>query len=273
MHGDNLDNDNTYEDEDNNDDFPLLNITELKRDNEIGEIHDIEIKEKTIQSLREIVAVADKHNMSVNIQECVLMEVQIDSANIDISFNESVFKEKIQFKNGVFGGKLNFYNSTFEEEADFSGAIFKKDIDFEECTFHKKLNFFGAIFEKNAAFSSCYLKAEITFDGASFEGEVDFSESTFRKKAIYNRAIFKKPVDLSGTLFEESLEITGSNLPDMKKRDLADQRGHEQRFGKEMRQATQFDLSDELDRVLKKKISRRQILRGIFRFLPEDKEK
>lgn len=244
--------------EDNND-FPVFNITELKWNTETGEIHDIGIEKKTIQGLGEVVAIADKHNTSVNIKKCVLMEVQIDSAHIDISFNKSVFKEKIHFKNGVFNGKLNFWDSTFEEEADFSGAIFKEDIDFEDCTFHKEVNFFGATFEKKAAFTSCDFKGEIAFDGASFEGEVDFSESTFRKKAIYNRAIFKKAVDLSGTLFEESLEITGSNLPE--------------RFQKKMRQTTQFDLSHELDRVSKKKISRRQILRGLFRFLPEDKEK
>lgn len=242
-----------------NKDFPVFNITELKWNTETGEIHDIGIEKKTIQSLGEIVAIADKHNTSVNIKECVLMEVQIDSAHIDISFNKSVFREKIHFKSGVFNGKLNFWDSTFEEEADFSGAILKEDIDFEDCTFHKEVNFFGATFEKKAAFASCDFKGEIAFDGASFEGEVDFSESTLRKKAIYNRAIFKKAVDLSGTLFEESLEITGSNLPE--------------RFQKKMRQTTKFDLSHELDRVSKKKISRRQILRGLFRFLPEDKEK
>jgi len=244
--------------EDNNG-FPVFNITELKRNTETGEIHDIGLEEKIIQSLGEIVAIADRHNMSVNIKECVLMEVQINSADINISFNKSLFKEKIHFKSGVFNGKLNFWDSTFEEEADFSRAIFKEDIDFEDCTFHKGVNFFGATFGKKAAFTSCDFKGEIAFDGASFEGEADFSESTFRKKAIYNRAIFKKSVDLSGTLFEESLEITGSNLPE--------------RFQKKKRQTTQFDLSHELDRALKKKISRRQILRGLFRFLPEDKEK
>lgn len=244
--------------EDNND-FPVFNITELKWNTETGKINDVRIEQRTIQSLGEIVAIADRHNMSVNIKECVLMEFQIDSANIDMSFNESVFKEKIHLKMGVFNGKLNFWDSTFEEEADFSGAIFKEDIEFEDCTFHKKVDFFGTIFEKNTALTSCDFKGEIAFDGASFEGEVDFSESTFRKKAIYNRAIFKKAVDLSEVLFEESLEITGSNLPE--------------RFQKEMRQTNQINLSHEMDRTLKKEFSRRQILRGLFRFLPEDKEK
>ncbi len=257
-------NDNLPWNEHNRDHFPVFNIAELKRNTETGEIHDIDIEEKTIQNLREIVAIADRHNMNVNIEQCVLMEVQIDSVNIDISFNESVFKEKIHFKSGVFNGKLSFWGSTFEEEADFSGAIFKEVIGFENCTFHRKVNFFGATFKKNAVFTICDFKAEITFDNASFEGEVDLSGSTFRKKAIYNRAVFKKAVVLSETLFEESLEITGSNLPDMKKRDLTDEWGHEQ---------TQFDLSHELDTALKKKISRRQILRSLFRFLPEEEGK
>ncbi|HID26860.1 MAG TPA: hypothetical protein EYP22_03325 [Methanosarcinales archaeon] len=244
------------------DDFPVFDIKELKWDTETtetGEIHDIGIEERTIQSLGEIVAIADKHNMSVNIKECVLMEVQIDSAHIDISFNKSIFKEKIHFKSGVFNGKLNFWVSTFEEEADFSGAIFKEDIDFKDCTFHKEVNFFGTTFEKKAAFAFCDFKGETAFNGASFKEEVDFSGSTFRKKAIYNEAIFKKAVNLSRTLFEESLEIMGSNLPDMSQ--------------KEKEQTTQFNLSHELDKVFKKEVSRRQILRGLFRFLPEDREK
>lgn len=242
-----------------NNNLPVFNITELKWDTETEEIHDISIEQKTIQGLGEIVAIADRHSVNVNIKECVLTEVQIDSANIDIFFNKSVFKEKIRLKGGVFDGKLNFWDSTFEEETDFSGAIFKEDIKFEYCTFHKKVNLFEATLGKSAAFISCDFKGEVAFDGVSFKGEVDFSESTFRKKAVYNRAIFKKAVDLSGTLFEESLEITGSNLPEM--------------FQKKMRQTAQFNLSHEADGALKKKFSRRQILRGLFRFLPEDKEK
>ncbi len=79
------------------------------------------------------------------------------------------------------------------------------------------------------------------------------------EKRLYITAIFKKAVDLSKVLFEESLEIIGSNPPD--------------RLQKKMRQINQFNLSHEMDRTLKKKFSRRQVLRGLFRFLPEDKEK
>ncbi len=69
--------------EDINNDFPVFNISELKWNTEVEEIHDMSIEQKTIQNLEEIVAIADRHTMSVNIKECVLMEVQIDSVNID----------------------------------------------------------------------------------------------------------------------------------------------------------------------------------------------
>ncbi len=238
--------------EDDNDIFPVFDIAELTADTEIV------IEHKTIRSLGKIVAIADKRSSSINIEECVLTEVHINSAEIDIFINESVFREEIEFKHGVFNGKLGFRDSFFHEKADLSGAIFRQDVDFQDCIFHKDLTFFESAFEKKATFVSCDFKGATTFEGASFKGEVDLSESTFRKKGGFKKAIFHQAVDLSGTLFEESLEITDSNLPD--------------RLHKKSGEATQSDLSHELDRLLERRISRRQVLRGLFRFLPEDKE-
>jgi len=252
--------------------LPVLDIAELEHhteQDETGETHCVRIEEKTIQRMGELVTIAEKHNLNVNIQECVLMDARIESCSIDMSFDFSIFRTKMDLSGGVFYGKLKFSDSFFEKETDLSRAVFKQDISFEGCTFYEEVSFFEAIVEREAAIMSCDFEGEVTFDNASFADRFNLSESTFEKRVRCNGAVFKKTVDLSGSVFEEGLDSTGSNLPDVRKDDFADQGGHEHRFQQERRKASQSHLW----RQSAKKFTRRQLLRGIFRFLPDDREK
>jgi len=275
MHEDDVGNDQ-MEDDKSSEDLPSFTAGELAdlydRDKtEPG--REIVIEERTISSLAEIIAFANKHKSPISFEVCVLNEVQIDSADVDMSVYESVFTVQVDFRKGIFTGRLNFWDADFHKRADFGLSIFKKEVSFDDCTFYNGANFAGATFENGAAFASCVFEGEIVFDHAKFAGEVDFSESTFRNKVTFKGTRFSQVVDLSDVEFKEGADTTGSNLMDMEKAAQAKQRRPQKGLPKRAKKRAEFNPWRKLDQVSKKNISRRQILRGIFRFLPEKDEK
>ena len=275
MHEDDVDNDQ-IEDDKPSEDLPAFTAGELAdlHDREkTGADREIVIEERSISSLAEIIAVANEHKRPIIIEECVLNKVQIDSADVDMSVDESVFTEEVDFRKGIFSGKLSFWDAAFHKRADFGLSIFKEQVSFDDCTFHNGVNVAGATFENGAAFVSCVFEGEIVFDHAKFAGEVDFSESTFRNKVTFKGTRFSQVVDLSDVEFKEGADTTGSNLMDMEKAAQPTQRRPQKGLPKRAKQRTEFNPWRKLDQASKKSMSRREVLRGIFRFLPEKEEK
>jgi len=275
MHEDDVHDDDMDADEDE-EDLQGFRIEELARSvdtDETGPRRLIFIEERFIPRLSDIVAIANKDNRPISIEECELAEAQIDSAVIDISIDESVFRKKARFDNGIFQGKLSFYDVIFDKKVDFAGAVFKEKVSFEDCTFHDRVHFGGATFEKGAAFTFCDFREEATFVNGSFQGEVNLSQSTFQKRVSFENAAFQEAVGLRNVQFGEGLETAGSNLSDMKEEALAQKKGTRKHFQKKVKQKKpEFNPWRELDRVSKKTMSRRDMLRGVFRFLPKKKE-
>jgi hypothetical protein len=302
MHGDHLDNNRflereNFEDE-NIDDLPVFDMAELERLCESAEqqqVRFVRIVDTTVASMGEIVAAAGKHNLGVHIERCVILEAQIDSVPMDMSVDFSVFRGKIQCEDVTLDGKLGFQASTFKQGADFAKAVFKEDVSFSGCAFHKDVSFSGATFEKLAAFRSSQFNGEVTFENASFEGLTDFRRSSFWKQATCKGAMFKKSVNLANSSFKEDLESADSNLSDMKTEDTSNfvfeqgpgpvdlgfgknalrsdhPGGHERTLGKKTRKKASVRSFNRLFKGMEKQCSRRELLRGVFRFLPEDKK-
>jgi len=275
MHEEDVDDDDMDDDEDE-DDLPEFRIEELGQSgdrDETGPSRLMVIEERIIPSLAEIVAIANKDNRPISIEECELRGAQIDSADIDISIDESVFTENAHFANGIFLANLAFYDVTFYKKADFGTAVFRGKVHFEDCMFHDTVHFGGATFDKGVAFTFCDFHEETTFDSGSFRDEVDLSGSTFRKKVTFKDAVFKKVINLNSVQFSEGLETTGSNLADMKKEARTQKKLTRKKYHKRMKpKKAEFNPWRELDRVSKKTMSRRDMLRGVFRFLPKKKE-
>jgi hypothetical protein len=275
MHEEDVDDDD-MDDEEDEDDLPEFRLEELSQSgdrDETGPSRLIVIEERIIPSLAEIVAIANKDNRPISIEECKLAGAQIDSANIDISIDESVFTENARFANGIFLANLAFYDVTFYKKADFGTAVFRGKVHFENCMFHDTVHFGGATFDKGVAFTFCDFHEETTFDSGSFRDEVDLRGSTFRKKVTFKDAVFEKQVDLNNVQFKQGPETTGSNLLDMKKETRIQNKGTQKQYQKTRKpRKAEFNPWRELDRVSKKTMSRRDMLRGVFRFLPEKKE-
>jgi len=275
MHEDDVDDDmDDNEDEDDPPEFRLEELSQPGDRDETGPSRLMVIEERTIPSLAEIVAIANKDHRPVSIEECSLAGGQIDSANIDISIDESVFTEDVHFENGVFLGNLAFNDVTFDKKANFGNATFKGKVHFQDCSFRDTVDFSGALFEKGAAFRYCDFKKEATFKGGAFAEEADFRQSTFYKKVLFKDAVFKKVIDLDKAQFKGGLETTGSNLSDMKKEARRQTKApHKMHPRKIKPKKAEFNPWRKLDQVSKKTMSRRDMLRGVFRFLPEKKEK
>jgi uncharacterized protein YjbI with pentapeptide repeats len=280
MHEDDVDHDDIDDDEDEDDededDLPELRLEELSPSgdtDEAGPGHLMVIEERMIPSLADIVAMANQNNRPISIEECELAGAEIDAINIDISIDESIFTEDALFENGVFLGKLTFCDVTFDKKVRFGRAIFRGKVHFEDCTFHDTVHFDGATFEKGAVFTFCDFQEETTFDNGTFRDEADLSGSIFRKKVSFKDAVFNKALHLDNVQFKEGLDTAGSNLADMKKEARIQNKGTQKTDQKRMKpKKAEFNPWRELDRVSKKTMSRRDMLRGVFRFLPEKKD-
>jgi len=99
------------------------------------------------------------------------------------------------------------------------------------------------------------------------EDEDDLGGSTFRQNVTF------KEVDLNNVQLKDDLETPGSNLWDMKKETRWQKKLTEKKYQKRIKpKKAEFNPWRELDKVSKKTMSRRDMLRGVFRFLPEKKE-
>lgn len=276
MHPNDIEDDLMNDEEDEDDeDLPEFRITELtykKDDEQEGLGHDIVIEERTIANLAEIVAFANKACRPVSFERCVVERVRLHEASVDISFEDSLFIEKINFDRAVFTGKLDFWDTSFEQETACGGTTFKEDVSFEECLFRTRVNFARAVFEKTVAFTDCDFEGDVIFDHTTFAAGADFSNSTFRAKMSCRNAQFEKRVDLANTIFEHAPNVTGSNLDEAERAKQADQEGPKKPRPTKPRKRPEFNPWRELDKASKKTMSRRHLLRGIFRFLPADKE-
>jgi uncharacterized protein YjbI with pentapeptide repeats len=274
MNEDDIENDD-MDDEEAEEDLPEFRITELtqNQDHEQGDHRSyIRIQERTIVSLAEIVAFANKEHLPLSVEECVLKQVRLHAASSDMSFEDSLFTERTLFNKAVFVGNLEFWETSLDEGADFDGTIFKKEVSFDECLFGSEVSFVKAVVEKKAAFTSCVFEGDIQFDNTRFAGDVDFSESTFRGKVSFRDTLFEKSVDLTNTTFERTPETDGSNLAEARERQRVDPEPPKKQYMKKRKKKAEFNPWHTWDKASKKTMTRRHLLRGLFRFLPEEKE-
>jgi uncharacterized protein YjbI with pentapeptide repeats len=266
---------NHMDDDEDGEDLPELDMEELTEAtgaDKTGPGHQIVIEERTVPSLADVVAFANKAHRPISFERCVVERVRLHTSSVDMSFEDSLFTENVNFDRAVFNGKLDFWDTGFEQVAACGATTFKEEVSFEECLFRTRVNFSRAVFEKRAAFTACDFEGDVTFDNTTFAAGVDFSASIFRAEISCRNARFEKRVDLANTTFEQAPDITGSNLEEAQEAEEPDQKRPKEPRRKKPGKRTEFNPWRKLDEASKKTMSRRHLLRGIFRFLPSDKE-
>jgi hypothetical protein len=265
--------DDEDEDEDEDDEHTVLNVAELRAGTSRGATRIVTIERKIVQDLGEVLAAMAADNVPLDFQDCVIFKAKIKSTEATFFFDGCVFKERLDCKDGTFDGELSFEDSTFEKEADFSGAVFKADLDFEDCVFHETVSFSKTIFAKKARLRSCEFAQEVIFDNASFQGEADLSDATSGQATRYTDAQVGNAVALSHCVFEKGQEITGSNLRDTKTDSFTSEVNSEEKSSQGNIERTTTPRHQRVAKEEPKKgCTRRELLQGVLRFMPQDKE-
>jgi len=283
--------DDEEDDDDDDDDeteYLELNLEDVEKGLHGGNAA-LLLEEKTITDFDALIRLAEDHNISISLENCLLHGTKIHGSKIDMFLDDCSFLDPLDCKRARFSGQLRLYDVGFGEFTDFGSAFFENAVIFEDCLFGKGASFAAATFQQNATFNYCESEGDVNFEGTTFERDAGFRGATFEKKVSFKDALFKGAVDLKGVDFEDEVEKSGSNLDKADKNatpaahksaagepiesESAEPAVQEPEIKKIKTQKKEFNPWRELDRVSKKNVSRRQMLRGVFRFLPKKEEK
>ncbi|EAH5259998.1 pentapeptide repeat-containing protein [Campylobacter coli] len=117
-------------------------------------------------------------------------------------FDIKEYLANIKIKNCIFY-KSFFMLGSFKNEARFDNSIFKDYVDFHECEFEKTACFYGVRFEKAPNFSACYFKepkavnlTNVNIDQLDFRSAEDYIKDNYQdgnyKNAIKNNEKIQK---------------------------------------------------------------------------------
>ncbi|EIE1718842.1 pentapeptide repeat-containing protein, partial [Campylobacter coli] len=97
-----------------------------------------------------------------------------------------------KIKNCIFY-KSFFMLGSFKNEARFDNSIFKDYVDFHECEFEKTACFYGVTFDKTPNFSACYFKESkavnlinVNIDKLDFKSVENYIKDNYQDKSYKN---------------------------------------------------------------------------------------
>ena len=280
------------EEDDADDEYEDFSLDELDEDS-IKKTGQLMIEGSKISDFASLVSWAEEHNVAIVLENCMVYGIRIKGTPIDISFDDVSFMESFDCPGEKFSGRLCFDDVGFGEGADFGTAVFDEAVSFEDCNFYGSVNFANCRFNNDVSFRDSEFEEQCTFDGTTFQGPVDLTSTTFEKMVSFKDTFFESSVNLHRVDFDAGVDKTGSNIDspqqDEESTEAKDSEEIEngakeegsdtdtppvpdQSVKKNEESKNEFNPWQELDRVSKKSVSRRQVLRGAFRFLPK-KEK
>ncbi|EPM5347409.1 pentapeptide repeat-containing protein, partial [Campylobacter jejuni] len=107
-------------------------------------------------------------------------------------FDIKEYLANIKIKNCIFY-KSFFMLGSFKNEARFDNSIFKDYVDFHECEFEKTACFYGVTFDKTPNFSACYFKESkavnlinVNIDKLDFKSVENYIKDNYQDKSYKN---------------------------------------------------------------------------------------
>ncbi len=107
-------------------------------------------------------------------------------------FDIKEYLANIKIKNCIFY-KSFFMLGSFKNEARFDNSIFKDYVDFHECEFEKTACFYGVTFDKTPNFSACYFKEpkavnliNVDIDKLDFKSVEKYIEDNYEDESCKN---------------------------------------------------------------------------------------
>ena len=253
------------------DDYPTFTLEEIDLNAHPSDAS-IFIESRTISSLEQVIAYANAKGRVLGIEDSTIDKARILTAEFPIGIDDSVFIGNLDCHNAQFNQDIKFWDVYFSASIDFHAAVFHGLVLFEDCQFERSVDFSATVFENNASFVSCDFEKETSFAGAQFKGKADFQSSVFKKSAVFKNTVFSGALNLDTVTFESGYDTTGSNLEDVNKaaQDKQEKATKRQWRGpvKAMKQK-EFNPWAAMDRASKKKMSRRDLFRGIRNLIPK----
>jgi hypothetical protein len=275
------------DEEDEEDEYPEFTGLDLEK-LITANMQTLLIEGRIIRDFSSVVSQAEERGISLAVEDCRLYGTRFAGAKIDMSFDDVSFMEPWDSADGHFMGHLHFYDSAFSHPVNFRSAVFEKDVLFDDCSFAKVATFAGSRFKSKASFMYSEFDKGALFDHAVFDEYVDFSRAEFGKRTSFKETVFEKGANIRETDFAKDMAGMGLNKESLSRKqsphvedaepsppEPENQHSETSRPVKKLEQVKpkrEFNPWQELDRVSKKSVSRRDLLRGAFKFIPKKEE-
>jgi uncharacterized protein YjbI with pentapeptide repeats len=125
-----------------------------------------------------------------------------------------VVASRIQIRDCLISGNVNFSRAHFKEFMDWSGSIFIGEARFKGAAFFELAAFDAAVFDGYATFRDAWFGKDASFSGAKFGAIANFGNVRFSKDASFGSAAFSSIcANFSDAQFEGDADFTGAQFP------------------------------------------------------------
>lgn len=128
----------------------------------------------------------------------------------EADFSEATFSDGANFVTSTFGDEADFRRATFGDGSDFIGATFGNGSDFSGATFGDDVNFIRSTFGNGSDFLGATFGDGSDFLEATFSDGSDFRDSTFGDGSTFVEVTFGDGISFSYSLFIGECRFVGT---------------------------------------------------------------
>jgi uncharacterized protein YjbI with pentapeptide repeats len=129
------------------------------------------------------------------------LEKELKIVESNITIQDSVFGEDVDFSNTEFRKNIDFIGTSFSNKSDFSGANFARDAYFRAANFARNAKFNDTNFTGDAIFGDANFTGGADFLMANFADLANFGHANFTGYAIFWDAIFTGGANFEDAIF------------------------------------------------------------------------
>jgi hypothetical protein len=146
--------------------------------------------------------------------DIALIDLQLVFESSEQGQARKVVASKVQIRNSLISGSVNFSSAQFRELLDFSGSIFGGEARFKGAAFFELAAFDAAVFNGYATFRDARFGKDASFSGAKFGAIANFGNVRFLKDASFGSATFSSICsNFSDAQFDGDADFTGAQFP------------------------------------------------------------
>ena len=102
-----------------------------------------------------------------------------------MSFRNSIYHSKVNFKYCFYHEDVNFSDSVYYDVVDYRYSTYLRESNFSESTYYKRVNFAQSIYRYSLFINNTYHEY-VNFSGSIYGWSVDFRNSWYRNKPKFS---------------------------------------------------------------------------------------